>query len=674
MQITVQSKTISGWHNTATAVELRIVSSTAFVSSDGTLIQGSPFYQSVTCTPDLTAHTLTIPSFTIWSTLDALDITTALYTFTFYCGPVTAEPIVNLSFGNKLSIFIPVSPTTTTLDQIEVANAAVPSTQFDVDSVINQSISAWYAGVPFPDGETRPSIAGKQSFYTQNTVDTDIVDFVGPYNQKVIWVFIGDSHTSIFGSPRNIGAFLQFGWGVDDEWHEMTSGALGIQTINALTALDQLLATGTAGTDFAISSSVATHTFNLPDAGAAARGVINTTAQTIAGAKTIKASSSLGALNVQPTGSVNNSLSVRNTAASVNGVAVIAGETGDNAELVAIGSDTNVTLELKPKGTGAVEITAGVSLNKHYTFDSDGFSTQQPIILEGATSGQTQLVVPSVAGDFKVILPSNIPDIGDTLTVLAITPGTPNIIELDYEAGGGGSSAAVYDLAAQAFGLLASNQVVLSFVACRTFTLGITGSAGYCGTVPTADADFIVRYSSDNGASWTTKATLQFAAASHISTIVSSVSTTIASGDLVQVLAPSSTDTTLADVTLTIKSRAADATSYDLSGQANGGLANNQVIFTFVADRSFTLSLTGSTGSSGTAATAQTDFLIRYSDDNGSSWTNKGTLRFAAAAKVTTLVGAASTSVSSGDLVQLIGPATADTALADVTFSLVGSV
>lgn len=64
-------------------------------------------------------------------------------------------------------------------------------------------------------------------------------------------------------------------------------GGSGLTNLNGLTAGTQSFAVGTTGTDFAVSSATSTHTFNLPDAGASARGVVTTGTQTIAGAKTV---------------------------------------------------------------------------------------------------------------------------------------------------------------------------------------------------------------------------------------------------------------------------------------------------------------------------------------------------------------------------------------------------
>lgn len=75
-------------------------------------------------------------------------------------------------------------------------------------------------------------------------------------------------------------------------WHEATTswvsatGGAGLTNLNGQTGGTQTFAVGTSGTDLAISSALNVHTFNLPDASLTARGVVTTSAQTIAGDKT----------------------------------------------------------------------------------------------------------------------------------------------------------------------------------------------------------------------------------------------------------------------------------------------------------------------------------------------------------------------------------------------------
>jgi len=54
-----------------------------------------------------------------------------------------------------------------------------------------------------------------------------------------------------------------------------TTFANGIASLNGLTSTSQYFATGTSGTDFAISSATDTHTFNLPTASATNRGALS---------------------------------------------------------------------------------------------------------------------------------------------------------------------------------------------------------------------------------------------------------------------------------------------------------------------------------------------------------------------------------------------------------------
>lgn len=80
------------------------------------------------------------------------------------------------------------------------------------------------------------------------------------------------------------------------------TGGGGITSLGGQTGSTQTFATGTSGSDFNISSATDTHTFNLPDAGAAARGVINTIAQTIAGVKTFTSNLILSNAHLKSTG------------------------------------------------------------------------------------------------------------------------------------------------------------------------------------------------------------------------------------------------------------------------------------------------------------------------------------------------------------------------------------
>ena len=108
----------------------------------------------------------------------------------------------------------------------------------------------------------------------------------------------------------------------------------------------------------------------------------------------------------------------------------------------------------------------------------------------------------------------------------------------------------------------------------------------------------------------------------------------------------------------------------DNSGYKPGQPAADEVILRVpVARRTqLKIDLAGSQASAGTAATAQTDFDIQR---NGTSF---ATMRFATGATTATFIAASETVLEPGDLLSVVAPATPDATLADVGYSLAGTL
>lgn len=88
--------------------------------------------------------------------------------------------------------------------------------------------------------------------------------------------------TTWYGFRDNAGV-LQFKNSAGS-WVNFSTSA-GIWSLNTLTATNQTLDVGTSGSDFNIYSSWSSHTFNIPDASATARGLITVWAQIFGGDK-----------------------------------------------------------------------------------------------------------------------------------------------------------------------------------------------------------------------------------------------------------------------------------------------------------------------------------------------------------------------------------------------------
>lgn len=153
------------------------------------------------------------------------------------------------------------------------------------------------------------------------------------------------------------------------QWVTGGGGGGGITSLNALTGGTQTFATGTAGTDFGISSASTTHTFNLPTASASNRGLLSTTDWTtfngkqaagnyaVDGGNTLGASLDLGTLDANPFTILTN---------NVERLAITGGaSTGGAATLTNVTANTNtvqdvLTVRSNSSGTAAAGFGPGL--------------------------------------------------------------------------------------------------------------------------------------------------------------------------------------------------------------------------------------------------------------------------------------------------------------------------
>jgi hypothetical protein len=234
----------------------------------------------------------------------------------------------------------------------------------------------------------------------------------------------------------------------------VTTFSKGLTSLNNLTRQVQFLATGTSGTDFNISSSTATHTFNLPVASATNTGKLSSTDWSTFNGKQAALSFTAPLINTS------NTISIPVATASVDGYldnadwtifnnkqsAITLTTTGTSGAATLIGATLNipnygsalssyVTLGTTQTITGSKFFDGEVVFNNGVFHNSTTFNYGNNVFYHSATlgfvSGATTIV--GVANGVKFGLPSTASTqftFNNTVGLVYTFPGTSGTIAL----------------------------------------------------------------------------------------------------------------------------------------------------------------------------------------------------------------------------------------------------
>lgn len=286
-------------------------------------------------------------------------------------------------------------------------------------------------------GPTAVRLAGNTSTTKQYLSQTG----TGTVSAAPAWsqIVLNDISTVSVSSPTT-NQVLQYN---GTNWVNATLSGSGITSLNGLTAGTQTFATGTSGTDFNISSTTSTHTFNIPDASntAGSRGLIIQGSQTIGGNKIIQgsgATSTTSSLLVRNSSSTtiaqfrdDGFIQVNSIISSINNRMILTGATNT------AGSNPGITLDRPSGQMAAGETMVGIPVGVTATSGTTDITILRSTGTLNTTSTNTSVIrsiyiahtFTSITGSYRgidILAPATVTG-GGTITYLQCRTASADI-------------------------------------------------------------------------------------------------------------------------------------------------------------------------------------------------------------------------------------------------------